>query len=119
SRMRARIGRDGQPVLLLDQDRSQWDRLLIQRGQAALRRAEDTGGPLGPYYLQAAIAACHAVARRAEDTDWHRISALYTQLAELAPSPVVELNRAVAVGMAEGPEAGLALARRLQDDPSL
>jgi len=119
SRLRARIGPDGEPVLLLDQDRSRWDQLLIRRGLAALERAEAIGGPLGPYTLQAAIAACHARARTAEETDWERIAALYDALAQLMPSPVVELNRAVAVGMAFGPAAGLEIADTLVNEPSL
>lgn len=119
SRARARVGPGGEPVLLLDQDRSRWDRLLIGRGLAALKRAEDIGGSLGPYALQAAIAACHARALRPEDTDWHRIVALYDALAELTPSPVIELNRAVAVGMADGPEAGLEIVDELADEPAL
>jgi RNA polymerase sigma factor (sigma-70 family) len=109
SRLRARVGPSGEPVLLLDQDRSRWDRLLIGRGLAALARAEALGGALGPYVLQAAIAACHARAGTAEQTDWPRIAALYDALAGVAPSPVVELNRAVAHGMASGPAAGLAI----------
>ena len=112
-------GRDGEPVLLLDQDRSRWDPLLIGRGLAALERAEALRGPLGPYGLQAAIAACHARARDAEETDWVRIAALYDALAQLAPSPVVELNRAVALGMAFGPEAGLELLDRIAAEPAL
>ena len=100
SRLRARVGPTGEPILLLDQDRGRWDRLLIRRGLAALERAERLGGALGPYAFQAAIAACHARARTVEETDWARIAALYDALAQLAPSPVVELNRAVAVGMA-------------------
>ena len=119
SRTHARVDASGNPVLLLDQDRSRWDPLLINRGLAALDRAQKLGGGLGPYALQAAIAACHARARRAEDTDWTTIAALYDALAQLAPSPVVELNRAVAVGMAFGPEAGLELADQLVDDPRL
>jgi RNA polymerase sigma-70 factor (ECF subfamily) len=107
SRSRARVGPSGEAVLLLDQDRARWDRLLIRRGVAALERAEELGGTLGPYTLQAAIAACHARARRGEDTDWERIVALYDALAELTQSPVVELNRAVAIAMAGEPEAGL------------
>ncbi|MEP6694982.1 MAG: RNA polymerase sigma factor, partial [Chloroflexota bacterium] len=106
SRLGARIGPDGEPILLLDQDRTLWDHLLIQRGLAALTRAERLG-PLGPYALQAAIAACHARAREAAETDWERMVALYDALASVAPSPVVELNRGVAVGMAYGPAAGL------------
>jgi RNA polymerase sigma factor (sigma-70 family) len=113
SRLRARTGPDGAPVLLLDQDRSRWDRVLIGRGLAALDRAERTGAALGPYVLQAAIAACHARARTAEETDWVRIAALYDALAALAPSPVVELNRAVAVAMAYGPAVGLQLVDEL------
>jgi RNA polymerase sigma factor (sigma-70 family) len=119
SRMRARTGPDGEPVLLLDQDRSRWDQLLIGRGLAALERAERLGGALGPYALQAAIAACHAQARRPGDTDWVRIAELYAALAQLMPSPVVELNRAVALGMAFGPEAGLELVDSLASEPSL
>jgi RNA polymerase sigma factor (sigma-70 family) len=109
SRLRARVGPGGEPVLLLDQDRARWDQLLIRRGLAALARAEALGGALGPYALQAAIAACHARARTATETDWPRIAALYDALAQLAPSPVVELNRAVALAMAFGPAAGLEL----------
>jgi len=119
SRTRARIGRTGNPVLLLDQDRGRWDQLLIRRGLAALERAEQFGGGLGPYALQAAIAACHAGARTAAETDWARIAALYDALAHLAPSPVVELNRAVAHGMAFGPAAGLELVDALTAEPSL
>ncbi len=119
SRLRARVGPRGEPVLLLDQDRGRWDQLLIRRGLAGLRRAEQSGGSLGPYALQAAIAAEHARARTAEETDWVRIAALYDALAQLMPSPVVELNRAVAVGMAFGPAAGLELADPLREEPSL
>jgi len=119
SRLGARIGPSGEPVLLLDQDRARWDRLLIRRGLAALDRAESFGGALGPYALQAAIASCHARATTAAETDWPRIVALYDAVAELAPSPVVELNRAVAVGMAFGPAAGLDLVDALVDEPSL
>jgi RNA polymerase sigma factor (sigma-70 family) len=123
SRLKARIGPDGEPILLLDQDRARWDQLLIRRGLAALARAEALsgalGGPPGPYLLQSAIAACHARARQAADTDWARIAALYEGLAHVAPSPVVELNRAVAVGMASGPAAGLALVDRLIKEPAL
>jgi RNA polymerase sigma factor (sigma-70 family) len=119
SRLRARVGPKGEPVLLLDQNRAQWDWLLIRRGLAALARAESTSGALGPYALQAAIAACHARARAAEETDWPRIAALYDALANLAPSPVVELNRAVAVSMAFGPAAGLELVDGLVGEPSL
>ena len=114
----ARIGPAGEPVLLLDQDRARWDPLLIRRGLAALERAERLGA-LGPYALQAAIAACHARAHTAGETDWPRIAALYDALAELAPSPVVELNRAVALGMAFGPAAGLELVETLRSEPSL
>ena len=113
SRLRARIGPTGEPVLLLDQDRLRWDRLLINRGLAALARAEELGGADGPYALQAAIAACHARAFRAEETDWTRIAALYQLLGQRRPSPIVELNRAVAVGMAHGPQAGLDLLDQL------
>jgi RNA polymerase sigma factor (sigma-70 family) len=119
SRTRARIGPGGTPVLLLDQDRGRWDQLLIRRGLAALERAERLGGALGPYVLQASIAACHARAHTPEETDWERIVALYDALAELAPSPVVELNRAVAVGMAFGPEAGLELVDGLTAERAL
>ncbi|MBX6332030.1 MAG: RNA polymerase sigma factor [Gemmatimonadaceae bacterium] len=119
SRLRARVGPGGEPVLLLDQDRGRWDQVLIRRGLAALERAEALGGALGPYALQAAIAACHARARTAEETDWARIAALYDALAQLAPSPVVELNRAVAIAMAFGPAAGLELVDKLTSEPSL
>ena len=119
SRLRARVGPNGQPVLLLDQNRARWDQLLIGRGLAALARAEALGGALGPYTLQAAIAACHARALTADDTDWARIAALYDALAQIAPSPVVELNRAVAVAMAYGPAAGLELVDALADEPAL
>ena len=119
SRTRARLGPSGEPVLLLDQDRGRWDQLLIRRGLTALQRAESLGGALGPYALQAAIAACHARARTPGETDWERIAALYDALAELVPSPVVELNRAVAVGMAYGPAAGLELVDELLSEPSL
>jgi RNA polymerase sigma factor (sigma-70 family) len=119
SRLRARVDPAGKPVLLLDQDRSRWDQVLIRRGLAALARAEELGGAEGPYALQAAIAACHARARTAAETDWHRIAALYQSLARLTPSPVVELNRAVAVAMAFGPAAGLELVDALQSEPSL
>jgi RNA polymerase sigma factor (sigma-70 family) len=119
SRMRARRGPGGAPVLLLDQDRARWDWILVGRGLAALERAEALGGAPGPYALQAAIAACHARARRAEQTDWARIAALYDALAELTRSPVVELNRAVAVAMAFGPSEGLAVVDRLTADGSL
>jgi len=119
SRSRARLGPSGEPILLLDQDRARWDQLLISRGLAALLRAETLGGPPGPYVLQAGIAASHARARTPEQTDWQRIVALYAVLAQLAPSPVVELNRAVAVAMASGPAAGLELADALVSEPSL
>ena len=119
SRSRARLGPSGEPILLLDQDRARWDQLLISRGLAALQRAETLGGPPGPYVLQAGIAASHARARTPEQTDWQRIVALYGVLAQLAPSPVVELNRAVAVAMASGPAAGLELADALVSEPSL
>jgi RNA polymerase sigma factor (sigma-70 family) len=119
SRSRARVGQSGQMVLLLDQDRSRWDALHISRGLAALERAEKLGGVLGPYALQAAIAACHARARTAADTDWARIAALYDALAQVMPSPVVELNRAVAVGMAFGAAAGLELVDALASEPTL
>jgi RNA polymerase sigma-70 factor, ECF subfamily len=119
SRTRARTGPSGEPVLLNDQDRSQWDRLLITRGLASLRRAEAMRRPLGPYTLQAAIAACHALAARPEDTDWKRVVALYDALVELTGSPVVELNRAVAVSMAYGPAEGLSLVDELLGEPAL
>jgi RNA polymerase sigma factor (sigma-70 family) len=119
SRTRARISPSGDQVLLLDQDRSRWDWLLVGRGLAALERAYATGGPIGPYTLQAGIAACHARARVVEDTDWERIVALYDGLAQLMPSPVVDLNRAVAVGMAFGPRAALESVDRLREEPAL
>src|SRR5438477_3674472 len=119
SRLRARVGPRGEPVLLGDQDRARWDHLLVQRGLAALRRAEKLSGTLGPYTLQAAIAACHARARSVEETDWPRIVALFDGLAALTGSPVVELNRAVAVTMAFGAEAGLELVDSLADEPAL
>ncbi|HEV3293499.1 MAG TPA: RNA polymerase sigma factor [Streptosporangiaceae bacterium] len=119
SRLVARTGPAGEPVLLLDQDRARWDRLLINRGLAALARAEELGGGRGPYVLQAAIAACHARAFRPEETDWARITSLYAELAEVAPSPIVELNRAVAVSMQSGPAAGLALVDQLAAEPAL
>ncbi|HVF60625.1 MAG TPA: RNA polymerase sigma factor [Thermoanaerobaculia bacterium] len=119
SRAPARVGPAGEPIPLLDQDRGRWDYVLIGRGLAALERAERLGGAGGPYALQAAIAACHARARTPEETDWRRIAALYEALARLAPSPVVELNRAVAVGMASGPAAGLALVDELTAEPAL
>ena len=119
SRLGTRVGPSGEPVLLLDQDRARWDHLLISRGLSALERAEQLGTTLGPYALQAAIAACHARARTPEATDWARIAALYDGLAQVAASPVVELNRAVAVAMAFGPAAGLELVDRLVSEPSL
>jgi RNA polymerase sigma factor (sigma-70 family) len=119
SRLRARVGPHGEPILLADQDRARWDRLLIQRGLAALRRAEALSGALGPYALQAAIAACHARAGSVEETEWPRIVALYDALAAVTGSPVVELNRAVAVAMAFGPEAGLELVDSLAAEPAL
>ncbi|HXO84982.1 MAG TPA: RNA polymerase sigma factor [Gemmatimonadales bacterium] len=119
SRIRARVSPTGEPILLLDQDRGRWDHLLIGRGLAALERAEAPGGGYGPYGLQAAIAACHARARTAEETDWTQIVALYDALGQLMPSPVVELNRAVALGMAFGPAAGLELVESLRSEPAL
>jgi RNA polymerase sigma factor (sigma-70 family) len=119
SRLRARVGPSGETVLLLDQDRSRWDYLLIRRGLAALERAQSLGSALGPYALQASIAACHARARTPEETEWERIAALYDGLAQLAPSPVVELNRAVALAMAFGPAAGLELVDALTLEPAL
>ncbi|HMD37967.1 MAG TPA: RNA polymerase sigma factor [Candidatus Acidoferrum sp.] len=119
SRSRARVGASGEPILLLEQNRAQWDQLLIRRGLAALDRAEKLGGMRGPYVLQAAIAACHARAIAAEETDWARIVALYQALGQIAPSPIVELNRAVAVAMAYGPAAGLELVERLTAEPTL
>jgi predicted RNA polymerase sigma factor len=119
SRAAARVDAEGRPVLLPAQDRGRWDRLLIRRGLAALARAEALGGADGPYALQAAIAACHARAATADETDWQAIAALYANLARVAPSPVVELNRAVAIGMAIGPEAGLAIVDRLAGEKSL
>jgi RNA polymerase sigma factor (sigma-70 family) len=119
SRSRARVGPTGEPILLLDQDRGRWDHLLIRRGLAALECAERLAGSWGSYTLQAAIAACHARARTGDETDWQRIATLYAELAELMPSPIVELNRAVAVGMAFGPAAGLELVDELASEPSL
>jgi RNA polymerase sigma-70 factor, ECF subfamily len=119
SRSRARVGPSGEPVLLLDQKRGQWDQLLIRRGLAALERAERLGSAPGPYAIQGAIAACHARARFPEETDWKRIVELYDQLSEIIPSPVVELNRAVAVGMAFGPAVGLDLVDALTSEPAL
>ena len=119
SRFGARVDAAGAPILLLEQNRARWDRLLIRRGLAALAEAEALGGARGPYHLQASIAACHARAARAEDTEWAQIATLYAALGALIPSPVVELNRAVAIGMADGPAAGLALVDRLQAEPLL
>jgi RNA polymerase sigma-70 factor (ECF subfamily) len=119
SRVRARAGPKGEPVLLLDQDRARWDYVLIRRGLAALARAEALGGASGPYAMQAAIAACHARAKSGDDTDWERIASLYDTLARLMPSPVVELNRAVAVSFARGPAAGLEIVDALTSEPSL
>ena len=119
SRLKARIGPDGEPILLPDQDRARWDRLLIRRGLAALARAESLAGPPGPYLLQAGIAACHARARTAAETDWARIVGLYGALADLTPSPVIELNRAVAIGMLLGPAAGLEVVDALATEPAL
>jgi RNA polymerase sigma factor (sigma-70 family) len=119
SRAAARTGPSGEPVLLLDQDRGRWDQLLVRRGLAALSRAGELGGAEGPYALQAAIAACHARARTAAETDWARVASLYALLARVAPSPVVELNRGVALSMAAGPAAGLAVVEALAEEPSL
>jgi RNA polymerase sigma-70 factor, ECF subfamily len=119
SRLGARTSPSGEPILLLDQNRARWDQLLIRRGLGALERADELGGTRGPYALQAAIAACHAQAREPADTNWPRIAALYAALAQLTPSPVIELNRAVAVAMALGPEAGLAVVDTLTSEPSL
>jgi RNA polymerase sigma factor (sigma-70 family) len=119
SRLNARHGPDGEPVLLLEQNRGRWDPLLIVRGRRALERAEQLPGPLGPYSLQAAIAACHAGAIRPEETDWVKIAALYDALSQIQPSPIVALNRAVALGMAFGPEAGLALLDEIKDEKAL
>jgi predicted RNA polymerase sigma factor len=119
SRLKARVGPEGEPILLLDQDRGRWDQLLVRRGLAALERAEQLAGGLGPYALQAAIAACHARAQTAEETDWTRITALYDALAQLTHSPVVELNRAVAYAMAFGPAAGLEIVDPLTSEPAL
>jgi predicted RNA polymerase sigma factor len=119
SRLRARVGPTGEPILLLDQNRARWDHLLIRRGLAALSRAEGLGGEPGTYTLQAAIAACHARAHTPEETDWARIAELYAALARLSPSPIVELNRAVAVAMASGPAAGLEIVEALAEEPSL
>jgi predicted RNA polymerase sigma factor len=119
SRSTARVGPSGEPILLLEQNRTLWNHLLIRRGLAALARADALGGSRGPYALQAAIAACHARALTAEDTEWTRIATLYAELALLTPSPVVELNRAVAVAMAVGPQAGLDIVDTLTDEPAL
>jgi predicted RNA polymerase sigma factor len=119
SRSRARVGPSGEPILLLEQNRTLWDHLLIRRGFAALERAGKLGGMCGPYVLQAAIASCHARARTPEETDWARIAALYAELAQLQPSPIVALNRAVAVAMALGPQAGLDLVDALAAEPLL
>jgi predicted RNA polymerase sigma factor len=119
SRTKARVGPAGEPILLLEQDRAKWDRLLIQRGLAALARAQKVSSEPGPYVIQAEIAACHARARTGGDTDWAKIAELYGQLAQITPSPVIELNRAVAVSMALGPGAGLELVDGLQNDPAL
>jgi predicted RNA polymerase sigma factor len=119
SRSAARVGPSGEAVLLLEQNRARWDQLLIGRGLAALAKAQALGGGMGPYALQAAIAACHARALTPEQTNWPRIAALYALLAELTQSPIVELNRAVAVAMAEGPEAGLAIVDELTSQPML
>jgi RNA polymerase sigma-70 factor (ECF subfamily) len=119
SRTKARVGPSGEAILLMDQDRAKWDRLLIERGLVALARAVKVSAPRGPYVVQAEIAACHARARTNDETDWERIAALYSELAQVAPSPVIELNRAVAVSMASGPAAGLELVDVLQNDPAL
>jgi RNA polymerase sigma-70 factor, ECF subfamily len=119
SRLRARVGPTGEPIVLLDQNRAKWDHMLIRRGLAALGRAESLGGALGPFALQAAIAACHARARTPGETDWGRIASLYQALAQVTPSPIVELNRAVALSMAFGPAAGLALVDTLTSEPTL
>jgi RNA polymerase sigma factor (sigma-70 family) len=119
SRFKARIGPSGEPILLQDQNRALWDDLLIHRGFSALKRIEQIGGSYGPYSLQACIAACHAKARTASETDWQEISALYDALARVAPSPIVELNRAVAISKAYGPAAGLEIVNALEDEPSL
>ncbi|HLY81044.1 MAG TPA: DUF6596 domain-containing protein, partial [Caulobacteraceae bacterium] len=119
SRTMARTDAAGEPILLLDQNRALWDQLQIRRGLKALARAAELGGARGPYGLQAAIVACHATAETAAETDWQRIAAFYADLAELARSPVVELNRAIAIAMAEGPAVGLAIVERLGSEPSL
>jgi predicted RNA polymerase sigma factor len=119
SRAAARVGPAGEPILLLDQDRSRWDQLLISRGLAALERSQKLGGTRGPYSLQASIAACHARATVGADTNWARIASLYQELLEYSPSPVIELNRAVAVAMAFGPAAGLEIVDTLAEEASL
>jgi predicted RNA polymerase sigma factor len=119
SRAKARTGPSGEPILLLEQNRARWDQLLIRRGLAALERAEKLGGAREPYALQAAIAACHARAHTAKETDWHRIVALYGDLAQVTPSPIIELNRAVALSMAHGPEAGLQVVDELTAEAAL
>jgi len=119
SRLRARVGPSGEPIVLLDQNRAKWDYVLIRRGLAALERAESLGGALGPFALQGAIAACHARARAADETDWARIASLYQALSQVTPSPIVELNRAVAVSMASGPAAGLEIVDALTSEPTL
>jgi len=119
SRFKARVGADGEPILLMDQNRALWDRLYIDRGLAALKQAERIGKPFGPYALQASIAACHARAREASETDWTRIAALYDALSQVSPSPVVELNRAVALSMAFGPAVGLEIVDGLLEEPSM
>lgn len=119
SRFRARVDPSGEPILLLEQNRARWDYLLIRRGLASLKRVEELGGAFGPYALQAAIAACHARARTAEETNWARIAALYDGLAQIMPSPVVELNRAVALSMAFGPATGLEVVEALGQEPAL
>jgi predicted RNA polymerase sigma factor len=119
SRTAARVGPDGEPIPLLEQNRGRWDQLLIRRGYAALLRAERVGGPIGPYVLQAAIAVCHAQARTAADTDWARIATLYEMLARLTPTPVVQLNRAVAVAMSDGPARGLEIVDALAAEPAM
>jgi RNA polymerase sigma-70 factor (ECF subfamily) len=118
-RLRARVSASGEPVLLLDQNRALWNQLLIRRGLAALARAEQVGAALGPYALQASIAACHARARTADETNWQQIAALYDALSQVTPSPVVELNRAMALAMAYGPAAGLEVVDALANEPSL
>jgi predicted RNA polymerase sigma factor len=119
SRLKTRVNAKGEPVLLMDQNRALWDQLLIRRGLAALERCRKLGRPLGPYSLQAAITACHAQARSAAETEWPRIAALYEALSRVAPSPIVELNRAVAISMAFGPAFGLQIMDRLNKEPSL